>query len=435
MQPTLSIWAPETERIVHLFPEQGIFLTGIEGSDPHVDGVRRNQLREAHDFYTHYYDRLGAIRSLGITWLRFGMPYSEVHVGPHTYDFTFMDKVVARCEEIGITIMADLLHFGLPDWLHASQSERYFQNPDFPEAFAAYARVFAKRYPKIQYYTLVNEPFVTAHFSAKLGLWNEHKHSSWHDDRAFLSAVGNIARAAILARREIEDVWQLDERQAPLLFVQNESFEAAHAAEGSGREAEATRFNLRRFAPLDLIFGHHDPVMEAYMLEQGVAKETYDWCMTHGRSDRTILGIDHYPTCIHTYLHDRTIDHTPSHAYQLGAITRDYWERYPLPLLHTEVNAWPDHAETLCQLTYEALAELRRDGYPVLGMGWYGDDLQIGWHVAMRGAEGYQENPVGLHMRGVPQPVAHCFRKLNEQGFPPIQRVVTAPLAAMVGHS
>ena len=64
--------------------------------------------------------------------------------------------------------MADLCHFGLPDWLGGS-----FQNPDWPPLFAQYAAAFARRYPWVRLYTPVNEVFICAQFSARNGWWNE----------------------------------------------------------------------------------------------------------------------------------------------------------------------------------------------------------------------------------------------------------------------
>src|SRR3989344_364875 len=113
-------------------PLTGIFLTGIEGSDPFVQGKRRNQFKEAFDFYSNYEIRLKNISNLGIKWLRFGPPYSETHLGIDKYDFSFSDKIIAKCEELGINVVADLLHFGLPEWMHANQEGLFFQNPSFP---------------------------------------------------------------------------------------------------------------------------------------------------------------------------------------------------------------------------------------------------------------------------------------------------------------
>lgn len=415
-------WPKETQRLMAKLPQKGIFLTGIEGSDPLVDGVRRNQLYEAHDFYTNYEARLERIHALGIRWLRFGAPYSQIHLAKDAYDFSFMDKVIKKCQDLGITVMADLLHFGLPDWMHEDNAaEPFFQNPNFPKEFAKFAYVFALRYPQITYFTPVNEPFVTAHFSAKLGLWNEHQSgTNWDDDRTFIKAAINISRAAILARKAIEHVWLIENRPGEPLFIQNESFEQAYALKGSGRQSEAKRFNLRRFVMLDLIFGYRDPEMWRYLRRQGVSLETYEWFMENGKDTRTILGIDHYPTCIHTYEKDRTIDHSPRDPYRLYEITKTYWDRYPLPLLHTEVNAWPEHAVQICLDTFNSLARLRQEGYPVIGMGWYGDDLQIGWHVAMKGPNSNEENPVGLFYKGEQQPVASRFQFLAKNGFEPL---------------
>ncbi len=411
-------WSPETERIMKLMPQSGIFLTGIEGSDPNVDGVRRNQLLEAHDFYTNYETRLTQIRNLGITWLRFGPPYSQVHLGPNHYDFEFIDKVIKKCDELGIMLMADLLHFGLPDWMHErNKAEPYFQNPEFPKYFAHYVEVFIKRYPHIRYFTIVNEPYVTANFSAKLGLWNEQIGGPWYDDSGFVKAAINIAEAAILGRQAIEHIWNQEKRPYEPIFIQNESFEVASASLLSGRQDEAQRFNLRRFTILDLIFGHRDQGMEHYLLQHGISQEQYDWFMTYGKHDKTILGIDHYPACVHTFEKDRIVDHTPTDPYQLTEIVRTYWQRYPLPLLHTEVNAWPQYALKLCHATYNALCQLKAEGYPILGMGWYGDDLQIGWHVAMSGPLSFDETPVGLFYKGQAQPVSVLFRQFAKQGL------------------
>ncbi len=421
-------WLPETQRLMALLPEKGIFLTGIEGSDPMVDGVRRNQFREAHNFYATYRSRLANIRNLGLRWVRFGPPYSQTHLGVNRYDWELADAVMNTCQELGITVMADLLHFGLPDWLHEGSGQApYFQNPAFPALFAEYARAFAKRYPFIRFFTLVNEPLVTANFSTRYGLWNEGTSPVYRTEAHYVAAVKHIAQAALLARQAIEQVWREEGRPGEPLFVQNESFELAHAEPG-GNQTEALAFNLSRFAALDLIFGHQDPVMKDYLCRHGVSAAEYEWFMVHGRSSATYLGIDHYPTCIRTYKKEGMVLHGPHDVYELAGITIDYWQRYGLPLLHTEVNAWPDHALRLCQATYDCLCQLARDGYPVGGMGWYGDELQIGWQVAMRGPGSNHENPVGLFHKGVRQPVADLFSALVERGLPVTLPVPSQPL-------
>jgi beta-glucosidase/6-phospho-beta-glucosidase/beta-galactosidase len=404
--------------VCRLLPPQGIFLTGIENSDPVVQGsVRRDQLQEAYNFYDNYEQRLERIASLGIKWIRFGPRYSQVHTSRGHYDFNFTDKVMQKCRELGLVVVADLLHFGLPEWIHSDNPEfQYFQNGQFPIEFAAYAKEFTLQYPQVQYFTPVNEPFVTATFSTKYGMWNEQKRTDWHDDYSFVRAISNISRAAILAREEIEKVWKESHRPNMPLFIQNDSFEKAISHQGA-RQDEVSWFNLKRFAALDLIFGKQDRTMKKYLLSQGMNEEEYGWFMEHGSKKNSVLGIDHYPTCIHTYTAEKIVDHGPDAPSELYSLSVEYYRRYHIPLLHLEVNGWPDYATSLCLQTFDTLARLKKEGFPVVGMSWFGDEYQVGWHHGLVGPKSYEETPVGLFYKGELQPVGEMFKELLRVGL------------------
>jgi hypothetical protein len=402
-------------------------LTGIESSDPWVEGKRRNQLREAHNFHNNWEVRLENIYKLGLKYLRFGPPYSQTHVGKDQYDFSLVEKVLKRCDELGIEVMIDLLHFGLPEWLHGEGTEEtFFQNNAFPIEFATYVGHFARTFPQIKYFTIINEPFITASFSTKLGLWNEGHRTAWDQDQLFMKAVKNIVRAAILGREEIERVWQAEQRSGHPVFVQNESFEMVIVEDDAGhRVPEANAFNVRRFAALDLIFGFRDPVMKEYMLRHGFSEIDYEWCMEHGTFENHVLGIDHYPTAVHRYGKEISVDETPDAPSKLYDIVKVYWDRYLLPMLHTETNGWPAHAVKICQDTYDTINKLRAEGYPVLGMGWYGDEYQVGWHYALHGPLSFEESPVGLFYKGELQPVGKRFGELAKKGLVPLKEVTS----------
>jgi hypothetical protein len=404
------VWPRETSRIFNHLSKvapNGIFATGIENSDPVVDGRRRNQLKEAHDFYTNWETRLEQIHSLGIRWLRFGEGHSLTHPGKDKYDFDLTAKVIKKCDGLGINVMIDLLHFGLPDWMHKDNRKYpYFQNPDFPYYFAEYAKVFAKQFPQIKYFTPVNEPMVTAMCSAFTGSWNEQK----SDEKSYVRAVVNIARAAILAREAIEKVWKEEGRPEEPIFFQNDSFEKAIAGSGLSDRKNVDKFNnFLRFAALDLILGHRDDISKKHFLENELAEKDYEWFMRHGNSRNMVLGIDHYPWCVNEYTDDGIKSKTPKDEYQLAVIVKEYWKRYPLPLIHMEVNAVPDHAEDICEKTYSEMAFLAKKGFPVLGMSWFGDDLQIGWQSGLRGDHAFDEYRVGLFYKGQKEPVADLF--------------------------
>jgi beta-glucosidase len=122
-----------------------MFATGFENSYPVITGkngetIRRDEL-ESTGFYEHWHEDFDLLREVGGEYLRYGPQYYRVNTGAERYDWKFTDVPFARLREIGVTPIADLCHFGLPEWVGD------FQNPDWPELFAAYARAFAQRYP------------------------------------------------------------------------------------------------------------------------------------------------------------------------------------------------------------------------------------------------------------------------------------------------
>lgn len=176
----------------------GIIGTGIENSDPQVGERRRNQLEEAGgSVYNHLNlrGRLERIRSLNVNWVRMGEGYSFRHAGIVQYDFRLTEVVERECARLGITLIDDRLHFGLPDWMHhKTPHQPYFQNPEWPYHFAEFNREVTRRHPT-PYITYVNEPLVTALFSSGYGMWNERR----KDERSLVNAMVNIARAMVLA--------------------------------------------------------------------------------------------------------------------------------------------------------------------------------------------------------------------------------------------
>jgi hypothetical protein len=418
-----TMWPTETQRLVYELTfahPRGIFGTGIENSDPVVPtpsgAVRRDQLKEAFDFYANWRERLARVKNLGVKWVRFGQGYSRVHTAPGRFDFSFTDQVLACAKEFGLIVIYDALHFGLPDWLHADCPDAYFQNTAFPEQFARYIEAVALRYPQITHFTLVNEPFVTAIFSARLGWWNECR----TDDRSFVRAAANIARAAILGRHAIERVWLKERRPGIPTFLQNDSFEHTFVEAGCDPQdaAEALLHNVRRFAGLDLIFGHRDAVLRDFLLANGMSEAEYDWCMANGSKKCAVLGIDHYIPCIRTMTKDGLRIHTSDDPSRLKDVVRTYWERYRMPLLHMETNFSDPGSVESVDLLYRELVELREEDIPILGMTIFGDEIQVDWKTCLREVAG-TVNSDGLFYCGELRPMGRRFGELAREGFPP----------------
>jgi hypothetical protein len=146
--------------------------------------------------YKYWKTDFDLVQEMGICFLRYGPPIHRTWVGDGKYDWDFADQTLHDLRERDIVLIADLCHFGVPDWAGN------FQNPDLPKLFTTYARAFADRYPWIQLYTPVNEMYVCATFSAALGWWNEQLAS----DQAFVTALKHIVKANVCAMRAIVGV-------------------------------------------------------------------------------------------------------------------------------------------------------------------------------------------------------------------------------------
>ena len=385
---------------------QFMFATGIENSYPTIrlpDGSeKRVDELEKTDFYNRWREDFGLVKDLRIEYLRYGSPYYKTHLAPDKYDWDFSDETFAELKKLGIVPIADLCHFGVPDWIGN------FQNPDFPELFAAYARAFAERFPWVRFYTPVNEMYIAATFSGQLGWWNERLSS----DRAFVTALKHIARANIRAEEEIHKV------QPAALFIQSESTEYFHPGHPKAQE-RADFFNEKRFLSLDLCYGRDvSAKMFRYLTENGMTSDEYDWFMRRGAhaKQHCIMGNDYYWTNEHLVPPDEG-NITPSgEIFGYYVITKQYFERYHLPVMHTETNfADVEKAPGWLWKEWANMMRLKNDGVPIIGFTWYSLIDQIDWDTVLREDNG-NVNPLGLYdIDRKIRPVGAAYKKLVEQ--------------------
>jgi beta-glucosidase/6-phospho-beta-glucosidase/beta-galactosidase len=339
------------------------------------------------------------VRELGLRYLRYGPPIYKVFKAPGEYDWEFTDQVMAEMRKLGIVPIIDLVHFGLPDWLTD------FQNPDWPQHVADYARAFAERFPWVRYYTPVNEIYVTALFSAAFGWWNERLMS----DVGFVNNIKHCCRAAILMMRAILDI------RPDAIFIFSESTEYVHP--GSPALVEQAYFmNERRFLSLDLLFGHDVTAsMYRYLLAGGMSLDEYRWFMQQ-RELRThcIMGTDYYITNEHVLRPDgRSIGAGDVYGYYV--ITRQYYERYRLPVMHTETNRAGKHAVEWLWKEWMNLLRLREDGVPIIGFTWFGLVDMKDWDTALTKMRG-TINTVGLYsLDRKERKVAREYRRLVQE--------------------
>ena len=356
-----------------------LFATGIENSYPTLPGGVRVDQMEKCGHYARWEEDFQLVKELGLHALRYGPAYYRTHVAPDRFDWESADAPMARLRALGVEVVADLCHFGVPGWLGG------FQDPAFPVLFAGYARAFARRYPWVRYYTPVNEIFVCASFSALRGWWNECEAS----DAAFVRALRNLCMAHELAVEAI-----LAERPDATI-VQGESMEHFHAA-GRGAQAEADRLNGLKFLSLDLTLGRElAPGMAGYLNRHGVTSNDLSFFRERRAVGQRWIGLDYYPTCEHrvTSTGRETTSRAPKGFRTLAA---EYHQRYRLPLFHCETNRVPRYAEAWLAEQWADVVALLDAGVPVHGFTWYSLTDQIDWQYALR-VELNHVHPVGLY--------------------------------------
>jgi len=377
-----------------------MFATGIENSIPTIkNGTLRVDQMESCGHYRHWRKDFDLVEEMGLRFLRYGPPLHTSLVADGKYDWEFADVTFAELRRRDIVPIVDLCHFGVPDWIGN------FQNPDFPEIFARYAKAFALRFPWVQVYTPVNEMFICAQFSAKFGWWNEQGTT----DLTFVTALKHIVKANVRAMQEILKV------RADAIFVQSESSEYFHA-ENPAAIKPAEIENSRRFLSLDLNYGHRvDSEMYEYLLDNGMTREEYHFFLGNSLAHHCILGNDYYWTNEHRVSADGA-SRASGEIFGYSEITRQYYARYRLPVMHTETNIaeGPNGDEAVNWLWKEwaNVLRVRNSGVPTVGFTWYSLTDQIDWDVGLREANG-RVHPVGLYdLNREIRPVGRSYKQL-----------------------
>jgi beta-glucosidase/6-phospho-beta-glucosidase/beta-galactosidase len=392
-----------------------MFATGIENSNPTIGHgkVRVDQL-ESCGFYKHWKTDFDIVEDLGVGFLRYGPPIHRVWLGPDSYDWAFTDLTMNDLKRRAVVPIVDLCHFGLPDWIGD------FQKPDFPRLFEAYATAFAARFPWVRLYTPINEIFICATFSARYGWWNEQLRS----DRAFVTALKLMCRANVLAMDAILKV------RADAVFIQSESCEYFHP-EAAAASTQADQLNAIRFLSLDLSYGRPvEPRMRDYLLDNGMTGDEQDWFLGRDLTAHCVLGGDYYLTNEHRVAADGST-RSAGEILGYGAITRQYYRRYGLPVMHSETNLDEgprgDEAAAWLRKQWSEVMSTRTGGVPIVGFTWYSLTDQVDWDVALREKNG-RTNPRGLYDldRNI-RAVGRCYRQIIRDWTDPLPQAPALP--------
>jgi hypothetical protein len=108
------------------------------------------------------------------------------------------------------------------------------------------------------------------------------------------------------------------------------------------------------------------------------------------------MGNDYYVTNEHLVHPDGSVQ-ASGEIFGYYVITRQYYNRYGLPVMHTETNLQDaDRAPQWLRKEWINLHRLKLDGVPILSFTWYSLTDQVDWDTALRENAG-RVNPLGLY--------------------------------------
>jgi beta-glucosidase len=199
------------------------------------------------------------------------------------------------------------------------------------------------------------------------------------------------------------------------IFIQSESSEYFHA-DNPDAIKPAEIMNSERFLSLDLNYGRRvDSEMYEFLMDNGMTREEYHFFVDHNLKHHCILGNDYYITNEHRVSADGSTK-ASGEVFGYDEITWQYYNRYNLPVMHTETNLQQgprgDEAVNWLWKEWANVLRVRNDGIPLVGFTWYSLTDQIDWDVALR-EKNDNVNALGLFDldRNI-RPVGQAYRQM-----------------------
>jgi beta-glucosidase len=362
---------------IHLGPlaQDFVWASGIE--DTFVPQTRPGH-RALDEYqlighYQHWREDLALAKGAGVSVLRWGVPWYRIEPLPGEFDWRWTDRVIPyMVEDLGITPIIDLMHYGCPFWLR-----REFANDDYPRAVSAYAAAFAERYKGlVMWYTPLNEPIINGVMCGKSGLWPPYLRG----DKGYVRLILQLVRGIIPTVNALKAV----DPQARMVHVEATGIcRLGHPS----LEWLVEENRLGGFLVYDLLTGMVTP-----------DHPLYGWLLRNGATPREladiagqaitldVMGLNFYPqwSTQEVYLDERgeiSYHIVEKDGAGFAGMVEGFYRRYGVPIIITETSARDTHEERAGWL-HSSLAQvrdLRSRGVPVLGYTWFPLFTMIEW--------------------------------------------------------
>lgn len=362
-----------------LHPRNFIWASGIE--DTFVPQTRTGHRAldeyELMGHYEHWREDLALLPATGLQAVRWGIPWYRVEPQQGEFDWRWTDEVIPYIvEELKITPIIDLMHYGCPFWLR-----KEFANPEYPRAVAAYAAAFARRYQSLlRWYTPLNEPLVNALMCGRRGVWPPYLRG----DQGYIRVMLQVVRGVL---QTVEAIKAIDPNS---IMVQVEATGLSRAIQHE-LEVLALEDTRRGYLFFDLITGQVTPdhPLFGWLLRNGASLQELTEIVAH-RIPIEVLGMNFYPQWSTREIY---YDHKGRLSYrsveQDGAgfvsLIEDYYHRYQVPIMITETSALgpEDERARWLNASVAAVKKLRGQNIPVIGYTWFPLFTMVDWRYRL----------------------------------------------------
>lgn len=346
-------------------PDSFVWAAGIEDTfitEPWPATGRTLDEYELTQHYERWPEDFALLAELGITHARYGIPWHRINPHPNAWHWDFADQTLDSLIGLGIEPIVDLVHYGLPRWITGA-----YLHPDFAKFMAEYASRAAERFKgRIQLWTPLNEPRVTAWYCGKLGWWPPFARG-W---RGFLQVMLGVCRGIVETTRAIRAA------DADNVIVPVDATDLYESADPALAE-EVFRRQEMVFLALDLVSGRVDArhSLHAWLLKNGVTDEDLEWFRDRA-VEHEVIGINLYPL-----FSRKILSRSPSLRMRMPYASADivdrlaelYHSRYGVPIFISETASLGSVARRAKWLedSVAAVRRARARGIPLAGYTWW----------------------------------------------------------------
>ncbi|HEY1686035.1 MAG TPA: family 1 glycosylhydrolase [Tepidisphaeraceae bacterium] len=351
---------------------------------------------------------------LGITHLRYALPWHEIEAKRGKFDWKAADERLQCAKDLGLELLLDVMHFGTPLWLKQAAGD-----PEFPEALEHFTSAMVERYHSmVKIWSPCNEPLVLALFSGDFGFWPPHARK-W---RGYMPVLSRVVQATSRSIRAIR-------RQMPEATVLLCDAAESYKTRDKQLQGEVARRNLRRFLVMDLLLGRVDAnhPLYSWLNAYGLSDLDLEWFRSNPQTP-DVFGLDYYPHS--DWQLDRAgggvRQHRADKPIGLHGVANAYWQRYGIPMMLTEtsIEGQAINREIWLDSMVDDIRRLREDGVPMLGLIWWPMIDQLDWDGALTHRVGkiHEVGLFNLHrqsdgtLKRSPSPLVEHFRELAGSG-------------------